>query len=73
VLAPPMSQANPSPATKGDTTDKRTAAEPPQECPHGNEHCPVHNAASDAALPCFDCWSALKTDTPDTDDWEVAL
>jgi len=73
VSRPPMSKANPSPVTNGDTTDKRTAAKPPRECPHGCEHCPVNNAAVDGGLECFECFTALRADTPDTDAWEVAL
>jgi len=55
------------------TDEKRIADEPPQTCPHGNEHCPVNNAAVDGGLECFDCFSALRSQTPDTDAWEVAL
>jgi hypothetical protein len=54
-------------------SDACIATEPPQECPHGNEHCPVNNVASDATLPCWECWCGLKTDTPETDAWEVVL
>lgn len=53
-----MSEANPSPVTEGDTSEKRTDDEP--TCRNGNSWCPVDNPTVEDALECFDCHQDLS-------------